>query len=73
MPWVPPSLRGTRRLVLDAPWVSESRLKEDGCAGENVGVLPIPFVRMPPGHESALHDLAIYEEIDGEPGRYQLE
>ena len=55
------------------PWVSESWLKERGCAGENFGDIPIPFVRMPPDYQSAAYDLAIYEEVDGELGRYELE
>ena len=29
------------------PWVSESWLKEHGCAGEKFGDVPIPFVRTP--------------------------
>ena len=44
------------------PWVSDLWLKECGCAGKNFGVIPIPFVRMPPDYEP-----------DGEPGRYGLE
>ena len=55
------------------PWVSESWLKERGCAGENFGDIPIPFVRMPPDYEPAAYELAIYEEIEGEPGCYELE
>ena len=54
------------------PWISESWLKERGCAGENFGDIPVPFVRMPPDYEPAMYDLAIYEEIDGEPGCYEL-
>ena len=55
------------------PWVSESWLKKRGCAGENFGDIPIPFVRVPPDYEPAAYDLAIYEEIDEEPGHYELE
>ena len=55
------------------PWVSESWLKEHGCVGENFGDIPIPLVRMPPDYEPAAYELAIYEEIEGEPGRYELE
>ena len=28
---------------------------------------------MPPDYQPAAYDLAIYEEFDGEPGRYELE
>ena len=28
---------------------------------------------MPPDYQSAAYDLAIYEEVDGELGRYELE
>ena len=55
------------------PWVSESWLRERGCAGENFGDIPIPFVRMPPDYEPARYELAIYEEIDEDPGCYELE
>ena len=54
-------------------WVPESWLKEHGCAGENFGDIPIPFVRTPPDYEPPMYDLGIYEEIDGEPGCYELE
>ena len=33
--------------MLNASWVSESWLKEHGCAGEKFGDVPIPFVRTP--------------------------
>ena len=55
------------------PWTSESWLKERACAGENFGGVPILFVRMPPGYDPSEYELAIYEQIDGEPGSYELE
>ena len=55
------------------PWVSESWLKEHGCAGEKFGDVPIPFVRTPADYEISMFDLAIYGEIDREPGCYELE
>ena len=54
-------------------WVSESWLKEHGCADEAFGDVPVPSVRTPIDHEPPMFDLATYGEIDGEPGRYQLE
>ena len=67
------SMGGTGRRVLDAPRVSESWLKEHGCAGEKFGDVPIPFVRTPADYEISMFDLATYGEIDGEPGCYELE
>ena len=29
-------------------------------------------IRMPPEYDPAMYELAIYEEIDGEPGCYEL-
>ena len=37
------------------------------------GDVPVPSVRTPIDHEPPMFDLATYGEIDGEPGRYQLE
>ena len=54
-------------------WVSESWLKEHRCARRDLGDVPIPFVWMPEGCELPEFDLATYGEIDGEPGRYELE
>ena len=54
-------------------WVSESWLKEHGCTDEAFGDVPVPSVRTPSDHEPPMFDLATYGEIDGEPGRYQLE
>ena len=54
-------------------WVSESWLKEHGCARRDFGDVPIPFVWMPHGNEPPVFGLATYGEIDGEPGRYELE
>ena len=53
--------------------VSESWLKEHGCTDEAFGDVPVPSVRTPIDHEPPMFDLATYGEIDGEPGRYQLE
>jgi len=55
------------------PWVSESWLKEHGCARRDFGDVPIPFVWMPDANEFPEFDLATYWEIDGEPGSYELE
>ena len=52
-------------------WVSESWLKEHGCARRDLGDVPIPFVWMPDFNEPPIFDLATYGEIDGEPGRYE--
>ena len=54
-------------------WVSESWLKEHGCAGEAFLDVPVPSVRTPTDYEPPMFDLATYGEIDGEPGRYELE
>lgn len=63
--------RGGEYMML--PWVTESWLTEHGCAAENFGDVPIPFVRMPPDYEPSAFELAIYEETDGEPGHYELQ
>ena len=56
------------------PWsVSESWLKEHGCARRDFGDVPIPFVWMPDGNYSPEFDLSSYGEINGEPGSYELE
>ena len=55
------------------PWVSESWLKEHGCARRDLGDVPIPFVWMPDASYPPEFDLATYGEIDGEPGCYELE
>ena len=55
------------------PWVSESWLKERGCARRDLGDVPIPFVWMPDASYPPEFDLATYGEIDGEPGCYELE
>ena len=55
------------------PWVSESWLKEHGCARRDLGDVPIPFVWMPDFNEPPMFDLATYGEINGEPGCYELE
>lgn len=56
------------------PWlVSESWLREHGCARRDLGDVPIPFVWMPDGNHPPEFDLATYGEIDGEPGSYELE
>ena len=54
-------------------WVSEAWLKERGCARRELGEVPIPFVWTPDGNYLPEFDLATYREIDGEPGRYELE
>ena len=55
-------------------WVSESWLKEHGCARRELGDVPIPFVWMPGGgNYLPQFDLATYGEIDGEPGSYELQ
>ena len=54
-------------------WVSEEWLKERRCARRELGEVPIPFVRMPEGNLPPEYDLATYREIDGEPGRYELQ
>ena len=55
------------------PWVSESWLKEHGCRREKFGDVPIPFVWIPDGYQLPEFDLAIYGEIEGEPGHYEFE
>ena len=55
------------------PWISESWLKEHGCARRDLGDVPIPFVWMPDFNEPPMFDLATYGETDGEPGCYELE
>ena len=56
------------------PGGSPSRgCKEHGCAGEAFGDVPVPSVRTPTDYEPPMFDLATYGEIDGEPGRYELE
>ena len=55
------------------PWVSESWLKEHGCARRDLGDVPIPFVWVPDFNEPPMFDLATYGEINGEPGCYELE
>lgn len=54
-------------------WVSEEWLKERRCARRELGEVPIPFVWMPDTIYLPEFDLATYREIDGEPGRYELE
>lgn len=54
-------------------WVDEEWLREHGCARRNLEDVPIPFVWMPDFDEPPMFDLASYGEIDGEPGRYELE
>ena len=54
-------------------WVSESWLKERGCARRDLGDVPIPFVWMPDASYPPEFDLATYGEIDGEPGCCELE
>ena len=54
-------------------WVSEEWLKEHGCARRELGEVPIPFVWTPDADYFPEFDLATYREIEGEPGRYELE
>ena len=54
-------------------WVSEEWLKEHGCARRNLGEVPIPFVWTPDANYLPEFELASYREIEGEPGRYELE
>ena len=54
-------------------WVSEEWLKEHGCARRNLGEVPIPFVWTPDANYLPEFELATYREIEGEPGRYELE
>ena len=54
-------------------WVSEEWLKEHECARRNRGEVPIPFVSTPDASYLPEFDLATYREIEGEPGRYELE
>ena len=54
-------------------WVSASWLKEHVCTRRDLGNVPIPFVWMPDGNYPPEFDLATYTEIEGEPGRYELE
>ncbi len=54
-------------------WVSEAWLKEHRCARRDLGKVPIPFVWTPDASYFPDFDLATYREIDGEPGRCELE
>ena len=53
-------------------WVSEDWLREHGCLRRPLGDAPIPFVWLPEGEGPPEFELAGYEAIDGEPGRYEL-
>ena len=54
-------------------WVSEVWLKEHRCARGDLDEVPIPFVWTPEASYFPEFDLPTYREIDGEPGRYELE
>ena len=53
-------------------WVSEDWLRQHGCPRRALGELPIPFVWLPDGEEPPQFELAAYEAIEDEPGRYEL-
>ena len=55
------------------PWVCESWLKEHGCAGEEFGDVPIPFIWMPTKYKLPMFDLATYRAIDDQLERYELQ
>ncbi|MYH48310.1 MAG: hypothetical protein F4151_01955 [Gammaproteobacteria bacterium] len=56
------------------PWrVSREWLQEHGCPRKEFGEVPIPFVWTPDGDGPPEFDLATYEAIEGEPGRYDLQ
>ena len=54
-------------------WVFVEWLKEHGCARRDLGEVSIPFVWMPSAGHLPEFDFATYREVDGEPGRYELE
>ena len=53
-------------------WVSEDWLRQHRCPGRALGELPIPFVWLPDGEDPREFELAAYEAIEEEPGRYEL-
>jgi len=53
-------------------WVSEDWLRLNGCPRRPLGEVPIPFVWLPEGGGAREFELAEYEAIEGEPGRYEL-
>ncbi len=54
-------------------WVSEEWLRDRRCARRELGEVHIPFVWTPDTIYLPEFDLATYREIEGEPGRYELE